>query len=77
MRCRLDGRICVCDSSVPQRITRLPVLALALIGLSQQLYGYTDPGSGTLLIQLISAMALGGLFYLHKLVRFFRGKRDE
>lgn len=74
---RLEFGIRSRGSRVARLITRLSALTLALIGLSQQLFGYTDPGSGTLLIQLISAAALGGLFYLNKLVRFFRRKRDE
>lgn len=39
---------------------------------------YTDPGSGALLLQLITATILGGLFYLRKLkVWIFKEKSTD
>lgn len=39
---------------------------------------YTDPGSGALLLQLIAATLLGGLFYLRRIKDFiFRKSSTE
>ena len=34
---------------------------------------YTDPGSGVLLWQVLAAGAVGSLFYVRKILSFFRG----
>lgn len=53
----------------------LLVLALAVIG-TQDAYAYIDPGSGSLLLQMLIASIIGGLFYLRGLTTkvrdFFR-----
>jgi hypothetical protein len=36
-------------------------------------YAYVDPGSGTLLLQLLAAMGVGALFYVDKMKAFVRG----
>jgi hypothetical protein len=50
------------------------VLTLILIGVAieQPAAAYTDPGSGALILQMIAAAAVGGLFYFRKLLSFFR-----
>lgn len=46
-----------------------PVFCLLLIGSSPQaLYGYTDPGSGILALQMLAAAAFGLLFHFRRLV---------
>jgi hypothetical protein len=36
---------------------------------------YVDPGSGTLLVQVIAAFFVGSLFYVKRAVNWLRGKR--
>jgi hypothetical protein len=36
-------------------------------------YAYVDPGSGTLLLQLLAAVGVGALFYVDKMKAFVRG----
>ena len=38
---------------------------------------YTDPGSGALLLQLLMAALLGGLFYLRKIKTAIFGKSSD
>lgn len=47
--------------------------ALLFIGLVGPAYAYVDPGSGSLLLQLLIAFAVGLMFYLRK----FRQKVAE
>lgn len=47
--------------------------ALLFIGLVGPAYAYVDPGSGSLLLQLLIAFAVGFMFYLRK----FRQKVAE
>lgn len=53
----------------------LLVLALTAIG-TPDAYAYIDPGSGSLLLQMLIASIIGGLFYLRGLTAkvrdFFR-----
>ena len=48
---------------------------LILIAFPQNMYGYTDPGSGALLWQILSAAFVGVVFYLHRLRSWFKRKR--
>lgn len=54
----------------------IPHLLFTLLGLFvTPAMAYTDPGSGTLLIQVIVATFFGGMFYFRKLIReIFRHK---
>jgi hypothetical protein len=53
-------------------VTVFVLLAAAV----QPLYGYTDPGSGLLLWQLMGAALVGSLFYLKRLFGWLRlGRR--
>lgn len=51
--------------------------SIILSSLTPILFLYTDPGSGALLLQLIVATLLGGLFYFRKLKDWILGKRPE
>jgi hypothetical protein len=64
-------------------VTRLPghcgsrvktLLTLALLGVAaeQPAAAYTDPGTGALILQVIGAVVVGGLFYFRKFLSFFR-----
>jgi hypothetical protein len=51
-------------------------VALLLAAAERPLYGYTDPGSGLLLWQMMGAALVGSLFYLKKLFGWLRlGRR--
>lgn len=47
---------------------------LILIAFSTHLHAYTDPGSGSLIWQLILAALVGGLFYFKIAFRWLSGK---
>ena len=60
--------------------TSAPVLAL--LGLfSAPAYGYMDPGSGSLLLQIIlgglAGLAVAGKLFWHRVVSFFRPQRQK
>ena len=51
---------------------------VALAGMAMPLYGYSDPGSGLLLWQMLGAAFVGGLFYVRRLFTWFKpGRRDD
>ncbi len=56
---------------------------LILIVSTGPAHAYLDPGAGSFLLQILAAIGVGGLFYLHRLrsalKKFFSGKgnRDE
>lgn len=57
----------------------LPALILLalLVATPAKVFGYADPGTGSFVYQAVYAAFIGGAFYFRKLVRKFRGKRDE
>jgi hypothetical protein len=61
--------------------SRLFLICLAVLLVAQTpVYAYTDPGSGTLILQMLLAASFGIMFYLRRIVRWFRGlraRRDE
>lgn len=49
-----------------------------MFALNKIILFYTDPGSGALLLQLITATILGGLFYLRRIkVWIFKDKSAD
>lgn len=54
----------------------LKVLAALFVFLTPA-YSYTDPGSGVLIYQMITAACVGGLFYVRRLFTFFSSKRRK
>lgn len=58
-------------------ITLLCIVALNF-AVERPAYGYVDPGSGLFLIQNISAMATGVLFFFRRRIKaFFTRKHDD
>ncbi|MBI4890238.1 MAG: hypothetical protein HY821_06400 [Acidobacteria bacterium] len=51
--------------------------AVVLLGAAtaRPAYGYTDPGSGLLLWQMVGAAAVGSLFYVKRLLRWLSPKK--
>ena len=49
-------------------------LAVLLTCAPTKAYGYTDPGTGTYMVQAVYAAFIGGVFYFRKLVQKIRGK---
>jgi hypothetical protein len=46
--------------------------------MAMPLYGYSDPGSGLLLWQMLGAAFVGGLFYVRRIFAWFKpSKRDR
>lgn len=51
---------------------------ILVFGVAEPAYGYTDPGSGLLLWQMVGAAFVGSLFYVKRLVGWLRfGRRKE
>ncbi len=46
-----------------------------LISSEKEAFGYTDPGSGVLVWQMLAAGLVGALFYLRKVSHWFKGKK--
>jgi uncharacterized membrane protein YbhN (UPF0104 family) len=51
----------------------LIVMLILLIATQAQVYAYTDPGSGTLIWQMLLAASFGVMFYMRRLIGWFRG----
>ena len=49
--------------------------ALVLIVAEVDAYAYTDPGTGTLILQVLMAAVFGAMFYLRRLISWVRGFR--
>ena len=59
-------------------LTRLALIAVGvLIAAQRPAYAYTDPGSGALILQLILAASFGVMFYLRRIISWFRGLRSH
>lgn len=50
-------------------------ILVMLVSVEKPAYGYTDPGSGALLWQMLMASIVGGAFYFRRLLSWFR--RDK
>jgi hypothetical protein len=57
-------------------LSGLMLLAL-VVGTPKKAFGYVDPGTGTFVYQAAYAAIVGGAFYFRKLLRRFRGNRDN
>ena len=54
------------------RFFKIFLIALLILG-ERTAHAYTDPGSGTLLLQLLLAASFGIMFYLRRIVAWTRG----
>lgn len=53
------------------------VVCLALmIAVEGRAYAYTDPGSGTMLLQMLAALLVGVLFYIRRITAWARNLFD-
>lgn len=53
------------------------LILVLLIATQARVYAYTDPGTGTLVWQLLLAASFGAMFYLRRIVRWARGLRGK
>ena len=57
---------------------KIALCIIALLPASMPAFGYTDPGSGLMLWQILGAVLFGLMFQIRRvLVRFWPGKRDS
>ena len=56
--------------------TLLMVFVIGMV-MAQPAAAYTDPGSGALILQMVGAALVGGLFYFRKILSFFRRDRSR
>jgi hypothetical protein len=48
-----------------------------LIATQSPAYAYADPGSGTLIWQILLAASFGVMFYLRRMIGWFRGLKSD
>lgn len=49
-------------------------LLLIIVAAEARAYAYVDPGSGTLILQLLLGALFGLLFYIRRIIAWARGK---
>ncbi|HKG22759.1 MAG TPA: hypothetical protein VKC34_12740 [Blastocatellia bacterium] len=55
----------------------LLLVAILLIVAETKVFAYTDPGTGTLIWQVVMAAIFGAMFYLRRLIAWFRSTRGN
>lgn len=59
-------------------LPRLLLICLAVLIVAQtRVYAYADPGSGTLIWQMLLAAAFGLVFYLRRIMAWFRSRSPD
>ena len=59
-------------------LTRALLIGVAVLIVAQTpVYAYTDPGSGTLIWQMLLAASFGVMFYLRRIMSWFRGLKEN
>ena len=54
-------------------LTRILLVCVAVLLVCQtRAYAYTDPGSGTLILQMLLAASFGVMFYLRRIIKWIR-----
>jgi len=48
-----------------------------ILAIPSEAHAYTDPGSGALIWQFLVAAFIGGMFYLRKLVSWFKSEKKN
>jgi uncharacterized membrane protein YbhN (UPF0104 family) len=55
-------------------LTRILLIFLVVLIIAQtRVYAYADPGSGTLIWQILLAASFGVMFYMRRMIGWFRG----
>jgi hypothetical protein len=58
-------------------LTRLLLICVGVLIVAQiPVHAYTDPGSGTLIWQMLLAVSFGVMFYLRRIIVWFRGLKS-
>ncbi|MBZ5653575.1 MAG: hypothetical protein LAO18_24205 [Acidobacteriia bacterium] len=52
------------------------IFLLLALALARPVHAYADPGTGTMLYQVVMAAIIGGVFQFRKLASFFRRRRN-
>lgn len=60
-----------------KRLDLVILVVAVLIATQGRVHAYTDPGTGTLVWQLILAASFGVMFYLRRIVAWARGLRGR
>jgi len=57
-------------------LVRVLLICVGVLIVAQApVYAYTDPGSGTLILQMLLAASFGVMFYLRRIIRWVRNLR--
>ncbi|HYP27271.1 MAG TPA: hypothetical protein VE262_11180 [Blastocatellia bacterium] len=51
--------------------------AILLIVAETKVFAYTDPGTGTLIWQVVMAAIFGAMFYVRRFIAWFRSTRND
>jgi hypothetical protein len=65
------------DLSTLRLASRAFLLLLLLTAVEREASGYTDPGSGALLWQVLVAGFVGGMYYFRNILQRIRGKKRQ
>jgi hypothetical protein len=58
-------------------LTRILLICVGVLLVAQtRAYAYADPGSGTLIWQMLLAASFGIMFYLRRIIGWFRGLKS-
>lgn len=58
-------------------LIRILLICVGVLIVAQApVYAYTDPGSGTLILQMLLAACFGAMFYLRRMIRWVRHLRQ-
>ena len=55
----------------------LLLAAMLLIAAESKVFAYTDPGTGTLIWQVVMAAIFGAMFYVRRLIAWVRSARSS
>lgn len=52
---------------------RTIILSAVLISFPSAAYAYVDPGSGSLILQMLMALGVGAMFYFRRIKHYIKG----
>jgi hypothetical protein len=64
-------------STLPRGLRAAALAVALLVAMERPAAGYTDPGSGALLWQILVAGIVGAMFYFRRFTTWFRSKNKD
>jgi hypothetical protein len=64
------------NSWIRNSLAGLPILLIWMVGSEREARAYADPGTGTMIVQMLAAAIAGGFFYIRRFTNWLKlGKR--